>query len=211
MVQEKMKANRKLVYLILITVIVVFFVSLVLYKSSSNKPTMLINTVPEDAKVLVNGETYSQKKTYPDNKVYNIEVTREGFKSIKQTVKLSSEQKTFYFALTPSSKDAEEWAEKNSDEYSKIEEQGAIEAQEQGEKLQNNNPLLSHLPIENLLFRIDYGVNTSGQNIVIISADSPLNRAYALKQIENLGYHPHDYRITFGSINKNPFTGESNE
>jgi len=211
MVQEKMKVNRKLMFLILITVVVVFFVSFMLYKSNSNKPTMLINTVPEDAKVLVNGEPYSRKKTYPDNKEYNIEVTRKGFKSIKQTVKLSSEQKTFYFALTPSSKDAEEWAEKNSDEYSKIEEQGAIEAQEQGEKLQNNNPLLSHLPIENLLFRIDYGVNTSGQNIVIISADSPLNRAYALKQIENLGYHLHDYRITFGSINKNPFTGESNE
>ncbi len=67
-------------------------------------------------------------------------------------------------------------------------------------------PIAKNLPFRSLLYNIDY--KRTGENkqdfVVLITADSPINRGYAINQIKNWGLRPSDYEIEFRYIS-NPF------
>lgn len=175
------------------------------YVDRYGKTPLTISVVPSSAKVTVDNRTLGDGTHWLKDGTYSVTVEKEGFKTQKNSLLVTSSKKQNVLAvsLTPESDEAKKWASEHEREYSKNEQYGAIEARENGEFFTNKNPITTRLPFTDPYFTIGYRADEDNSVILTVTTPSPRYRFYAVEKIRELGYEPTDFIIEFKDF-KNP-------
>lgn len=164
--------------------------------------------VPDDAKVTVDGKDVNPNLTYiQPGKKYSFKAQREGFESLEIESYVSNDNKIVTLPLTPESEEAKKWAQNNQDKYSVLEAKASKAANEEGEKITEQNPIVSSLPYKNLIYTIGYRgdpSDPSGRSIIVIIDARPNSRTAALQKLGELGGDITTLKIEFANY-ENPF------
>ena len=192
--------NNKRVKILIVIIISIFlfllFLNLWQNNQHNGKALVEIYKVPKDTIVSVNGQKIN-KSTYLTPGKYTLKGESKGFETYTTEIEIVDDKplKSF-FVLTPSSKEAEEWAKNHEDDYLKIENLAGIYYGEEGQQLANKHPLIKHLPYRSTLYNIDYSLDGNKLTIQIDSPDA-LGRQVAIEQIKSFGSEPTDLNIEF--------------
>lgn len=171
-----------------------------------------IVSAPDDASFLINGKKFSAGKSSIDPGEYKIVGSREGFKSLTQTVTVGEDLTQVTFALTPESEEAKKWAKDHPEVYAEVEATAGQLAEQQGQAFRDKYPLVTKLPYNGSLYSINYArdLNNEGDIYIRIDTKSALGRQVAIAQIREWGFNPTDYSIIFPGLH-NPFNPDDQE
>lgn len=201
------KIIRLIIALFLVVIVAIVLYSINQYNYQAGKIEIIINTVPKDAKVIIDGKNYSDGKNYIVTGEYKISVQKDGFKTVEYTQNIFKPGDEINIALTPESDSAKQWAKENKKLYSIFSNIVSLKAQKDGEAFRLINPIVNKLPDTNYLYSIGYKLdnNDKAGNTIIITIDSSQQyRQSAISKIESLGYNLADYNYEFINFN-NPF------
>lgn len=162
-----------------------------------------IFVAPGNAKVYIDGQKSGDGRRKVSIGEHEIKVERDGYETSTQQVTASDELLQIAVALTPVSDKAKQEASKNQKAYSRAEELGGIQSQQEGQSVFDQYPLLARLPYDTGFYSINYAKDTSDNDesyYVRIDANGAIGRQVALKQIRDWGYDPTSYRIIFPGI-----------
>lgn len=204
---KRLSLRRWLVIGLLIVLgLAAFFVTI----PNNNLSTgIIIESVPKDAKVVINNKTYKTGSIPLEPGVHNVRIEKMGFEteSFDVSVDSSDYRRTYHIALGAVSDSAVRWAQRNLHLYRALEELAGMEANNVGEKQRMENPIIAVLPYRGVLYNIDYRLadENSSRIIVQISAETPDNRSLALERIRAFGYEPTDYEVEFLGVSNSLF------
>ena len=179
----------------------------IIFNQTSQRTGVDFRVIPNNAQISI-GDTSNKPgfiKKPPG--IYTAVVSKEGYRSASIKVTVTADKSpVHYTVLTPQSEEAKKEAFIDKDKIIELEAAAGAQAESKGEDLQNRYPLAKKLPYKSLLFRIDYRMTGDKKDLlaVQITANSPLERSYAIKQIKNWGFEPSEYTIEFPSLD-NPF------
>lgn len=180
-----------------LTLIVMVFLFL---GRNSGKTKITFTTAPGTAKIFINGKINSSGKSiHVSPGKYEIAAESNGFSSAKKQVEVKGEDLEVFFALTPLTPAAQDYAANNPEEFLDAEGSAGQTTRQEGEDFEANNPIIKLLPYHSLLLNIDYRISSSDTKKValIIDAYDSQNRNYALSLIRSWGYEPSDYEVEF--------------
>lgn len=173
-----------------------------------DKVQVELAVVPSNAKVTIDGKDTNPSFAYlHPGKKYKFKAQKEGFKSLEIESYVGKDNKIVTLPLTPESEEAKKWAENNQDRYSILEAMASKAANEEGEKITEQNPLVSVLPYKNLIYSIGYRgdpSDPSGRSIIIVIDARPNSRTAALVKLGELGGDITKLKIEFANY-ENPF------
>lgn len=163
--------------------------------------------LPVDAKVTVNDEDFSNKKSIrlkPGD--YTFTVSKDGFETDTQKLKINNSDKNVEFFSTPIpvSNEALLWAEENLNSYHKLEGRAGKASAEKGRELIEKHPIVSILPIQEAVFSIGYKTSGDNESLTLTVHAEEGYRESALQKIRDQGYDPSDYKIVFEDY-RSPF------
>ena len=202
--------NKKLI--LIISVILISIISVVSYNILQNnyrqgKIEITINTVPKDAKVIINDNSYNNGKNYLAAGEYNISVEKDGFKTVSFSQNIINNGDEINIALDAESASAKAWAIKNTQLYADFTNIVSEKANKDGDNFKTINPIVTKLPYTNYLYSIGYKLDETdknGEKIIITINSSEQYRQSAILQIKSWGYNLADYNYEFINFN-NPF------
>lgn len=202
--------NKKL--LLIISAILITIIGAVSYNILQNnyrqgKIEITINTVPKDAKVIINSNSYNNGKNYLVAGEYNISVEKDGFKTVNFSQNIINNGDEINIALDAESTSAKEWATKNAQLYADFTNIVSEKANKDGDNFKTINPIVAKLPYINYLYSIGYKLDETdktGEKIIITINSSEQYRQSAILQIKSWGYNLADYNYEFINFN-NPF------
>ena len=171
--------------------------------SRRNTVKLLIDALPRDSQISINGTNTSSTTHHLRPGNYTISASHPGFTTASTTITIAASDVSKKIRLfpTPSDPGALTWASQHAEDYQKLEAEAGIETQQEGEDFEKKFPISSTLPYKNLLFSIDYSTNNTKNGFkLIITADTAVDRKYALQQIQDWGYDPGDYQIEFSGF-----------
>jgi hypothetical protein len=205
---------RRIIFRSCLAVLLLVVLVLVAINFVGNKVGVEILVAPSTSQILVDGANKRNGSGFIKMKpgTYKIVAQNEGFDSVEKevTVEAKNNKSIVTFVLTPIDDGGYSYASANQQEFLEVEAKAGEALVEDGVELHTKHPIVSRLPYRSLLFNIDFKQPNENEIILEISASSPLERSYAIKQIENWGLNPHDYQIEFANITNYPF-GESDE
>ena len=199
---------------IILSIVGIFFIGIIIFtvfsvfNNSQKKTGLEISTIPKSALVTINGKTHKSGFVKLDPGTYKVSVSKEGYQTSESNVVVDDKDKPTdkSFILTPVSEKAKAASKKNVTSIEKTEAEAGERSAEAGKAFEASYPIAKNLPFRSLLYNIDY--KRTGENkqnfVVMITADSPINRGYAINQIKNWGLRPSDYEIEFRYVS-NPF------
>lgn len=193
------KRRKRIILIVAGIFLVVVAWSLIVLISRSGKVGLYVSTAPSSAVVKIGDATYGRGTQWIVPGSYPIEVSQDGFETVKRTIIVSSEkeQNVLAVSLVPKSDEAKKWAEQHEDEYKKNEQYGAIEASQNGKFLAKSSPITTKLPFKDPYFTIGYTIDDKQTVTLTIKTPSPRYRFYATEKIRELGYDPTDFQIEF--------------
>jgi hypothetical protein len=193
--------------------LIIFSIYLAFNKVTSTTG-MDLKVIPSNAKVVIDNKSHRPGYIKKNPGLYTVIISRDGYKPTTIKVQVEENQKVKrYVNLIPQTEEAKKQSAKDNEKILEYESAAGTQSEKYGKKLQEKYPITEHLPYKNLLTQIDYKLDGPKKDklVVIITADSPLDRSYAIKQILNWGLKPADYVIEFRYVT-NPFKeGLSNE
>lgn len=164
-----------------------------------NPPNVELVGAPDGVRFKIKDKTYSEGKIFLKPGLYRIRASREDFVPLSQKVRITKEFRVVTFALRPSNKAGEAVVGNSYEIYRDVEKKGGEEVVAESERLRMNNPIISVLPYEGILYNITYRIEErySSKVVVTIDAKTSEDRAFALQRIRDWGYNPVDYKIEF--------------
>ena len=199
--------------IILIVVVSVILVGFLLFISIKNmfSAKLEILVVPTDAKIMIDGQRYENKKTYESLmvKTIHVDISMEGFDSKSFDLELKKDETTkIYTYLTGN--DAWYVEHKDDEDVSIfLELINEANGEEEVKNMHEKYPILSVLPIvyekylnnytQYISYRIDVGEfeGCSSDFCLMITDISGGNRERALQAIRDKGFNPDDYEILY--------------
>ncbi len=163
---------------------------------------VVIRTVPEDARVELNGRQVSSSRIYLKPGSYVFTATMKGFQSTSSEIAVSKSRQYVGLVLSPVSDEALKWAEENQ---TKFEEVGSRVVQDHALAIEKTNPLLAKLPYDDIMgpfsINFDFASETALKATIIIRNSTPNGRIKALRWIREQGVDPADLMIRFEDFN----------
>jgi len=204
-----MKLSRNKIISISIGIVVVGLIAWWWIYLLIPRSTLYLRVAPQEVTITNEGGDTKFSGTYHNNDkltispgTYKFTVSRDEFKSYTTTVTLKDgETGKLLTALTPLTDAAKELLN-NDDSQAVIEEfEGLLQSQGE-EKLTTDYPILTVLPINERLYKIDACESVKHPDdftkiaICIYEKDESL-KPYALNAIKSAGYNPDDYEIRY--------------
>lgn len=178
------------------------------YIRQLNNVHITVSVVPSDATITFNGSRFRNGGVWLKPGKYTVEVSRDGFSSYKSEQDFAGGD-TFITSLLPESQQAQEWFDKNQDQYKKQEDLSNELSDTRIEATMEQYPDLQELPIVLPVFTIEYRFNEKNEPVIHINAyDGSRNAAIA--ELDKLGINPASYRIQFNNYS-NPFKEGSDD
>jgi hypothetical protein len=185
--------------------IALIVVSLLFFFLQSRMGRLIVTLVPNDGTVTVDGKPIAANgTTFVAAGKHTIVAHRDYFVDQKQDFTISSgENKAFsFYLLTGGSGPGLEWLKQHPDQASEIEGYYGQQIEQQSNKLYNNNPILSQLPILDTDFRIDYGLSKKNPKdpqafALYVQATTQDGRDHALLTLQYFGYDPAKFEIIY--------------
>lgn len=173
------------------------------------KIKVILSPVPKDATVTIDGKQTSERTLYLEPKKYTFAASKDGYESYSENVQLEEGQGETYVTLSlyAQSKEAEKEQEKNQEDYLKNEGIAGKQANVDGRRFREKNPIVNKLPYQTLLYTIGYradNTDPTGMSIIIEIKASEGRRADVVAQIERWGFDPTKLNIHFQNY-RNPF------
>jgi hypothetical protein len=175
----------------------------------AGKTKVEVVVVPKDATIQVNGEGM-RPPLYLAPGEYTFSASKTGFTTLQQTKVISEKDITLTMPLAAESDEAKKWADQNQQQYAELEGIAGKIANQEGEALSDQHPIIQALPYSNFFYTIGYRNDLSDPsgNSIIITIDAITGyRNAAIKQIRELGYDPAQYKIEFKNY-ESPFENE---
>lgn len=207
-----MNTNPKTIKYLVIAAIILslatmaYLVYATIYRSDKVKVDIFV--VPGNAKITLNNTASGSGTVYIQPGSYEVLVEKDGFTTHKEVVNIAKPSGAINVALVPESAEAKEWAEKNNDKYVQFEGRVGKQANEEGKKVIETNPIVEMLPYKNLIIGIGYQndpEDPSGKSIIITVHAPEGYRQSAINKIVSWGYDPAELKIVFKEY-ENPFT-----
>ena len=173
----------------------------------SGKTKVELSLVPNDAQLQINSKKASPGTQYLPPGTYTITASKDGYSEYKKTFIITNNETSIPISLIPQSSLAKADAEKNNDDYLKNEGIGGKQANIDGQRFRERNPIVEKLPYRTLLYTIGYQGDTSdpsGMSIIVTVDTNNGLRADVVAQIERWGYDPTQLNIQFRNY-RNPF------
>lgn len=181
--------------------LIIFIAGLVFTISRAGKTPVKLVVIPKDAQLTVDGKKVSSGTIYISPGEHTFAAKKEDFETATKKIRVGSEEITINLLPNPVSEQALKWLEDNPDIQAEREAVGGEEANKEGQKFQENNPIISNLPLgyNQREFAIDYTKSEKSPDkiVLLITGETATSRKYAIDQIEEWGYHPSDYEIVF--------------
>lgn len=210
--EEDSRRNIRLV-VIFIGLALLMVIGYFIYRSiiTQGKVEVEVVAVPGDATITLNNEKISTGTVvYLKAGEYTVKASKEGYADFSSVTSIKDDVSDQIIAvpLEPVSSEAKKWAEEHQNDYLALEGKSGESAQKQGEEFQTQNPIITHLPSDSLLYTIGYKADPSDPtgNSIILEIDAADGyRQAAIYQISQWGYNPADFKINFRNY-KNPFS-----
>lgn len=198
------KKRLRLVGLLVLTVSVLFIVyAVATFSNRRGKTAVVIFTLPTFSQVKIDGKEVDSGTNYLSPGEYTVEVSGDGFTRQERKITVSTNRSTEDFILTPETSEAKEWVRRNERRYQEFESRSGRESQEEGDAFRKNNPIVSFLPYRSLYFNIDYK-KEGNDAVVLVSANTPAGRSFAIEQLKEWGISPSSYKVEFVDL-KSPW------
>ena len=191
----------------------ILFISIIFYifssiKINSNKVSVEFHYAPFKSTVHLNGENYpNHHQVNIEPGKYQLVVTLEHFKTIEQTIEITSDQNQVFSAgLTPSDDLGKSIKKQYLSDYKSLEGFASLEANRKGEKEKSSYPILSILPTDKIIYKISYEFYSKKPTIIIHSEPIYIDTALQfLYSHLNLDPNLPSYRIVLSSYYENKF------
>ncbi len=168
----------------------------------ANKTAITLVTAPTDATATFTN-TATKKVTkgshgtvYVEPGIYDISVEKKGFNSYKKTQDISKNN-TVIAELSPQTKEAVDWVKRHRDQYDKLEAFAGKKSLEYNKSVTDKYPLIGVLPLKDPYYSIGHYKKDNGEQVVVITTESPQYRYAATRRITSMGYKLSDYRIEY--------------
>ena len=178
--------------------------------SRVGKAPLIINVLPESAKVVATDKKTRGKTVIANGEVYlpsgeyTISATASGFDTTTRDVSLTDSNKpTVILSPQPVSEEAQNWVADHQSEYEEQEGIAGSGESSAQKSLAERYPIVSSLPYEDPYYQIGYRTPSNDEFIVTVYTDSPQYRYEAIQKIYELGHNPSDYKIEYVDY-KNP-------
>ena len=154
------KLNKNQVILILIAVaafviLAIYGIALAIYRSG--KIAAMVKYAPYKATITLNDRRISNNGTvYLEPGKYHLKAEFEHFETYEEDITISETYHDIVGLLTPSDAEGEEYRSKYANQFTFVEGYIGKVLNQQGEALQKQYPIVSHLPITNRLYAITY-------------------------------------------------------
>lgn len=178
--------------------------------SRSGKTELEVYVAPLKSNIYANDIHLKPGKNYLKPGEYNIKATMDGFHDYEYTTTIDpgqDEPVVIPIQLAPRTEEAQKYVDDHEQEFIKVEDAAGQAASQEGAKFTEKNPIISKLPVDNLLYTIGYRADPSddtGRSIIIEIDAAPGYRNLAVGKIKELGYNPSDFKYTFREV-RNPF------
>jgi hypothetical protein len=174
--------------------------------SALNSGTLKVTLVPADAQITADGKAVTLSKnsdlTLPAGN-HNLTFSRSGFDSKTITVNITKQHTTNQTViLKANSQAARDYLKAHGDQQAILDRIGEEEAQQHGQAITQNAPLIQILPYHGGSFDIDFGASQKYKDdahaaAIYITADTPQARTAAVEWIKAQGYDPAGYEIIY--------------
>lgn len=183
-------SRRLIIFLaVLIPIIVIcsYFAVQILYQN--DKKILHVSVSQSNASIMINGRQVQSGDIYLKPGKYILSVNKSGYYEYRKIITIDKDNVSFEISPT-------------------AEPDRAVEAFELGDagykKLVVDNLIISKLPYEDPLYKIDYtiyGSIVNGYSIrLTISSTTASSRRMAIQEIRGLGFNPIDYKVDFLSF-----------
>lgn len=166
-----------------------------------------VKFAPYTAEVRLNGKKVKNgsDKNYLAPGEYRVEVTLNGFDTVKQTLTLEGSEKYIIGQLLPNNDSGRTLSERYAHQYTEVERIVGEESAMAGDAWRKNHPILDELPINTLLYSIGYTYDIDGNIVITVKTKSSIRRSAAVARIlEITKDKPEKYRVVFDGY-ENPF------
>ncbi|MEX0668685.1 MAG: carboxypeptidase-like regulatory domain-containing protein [Candidatus Saccharimonadales bacterium] len=183
----------------LVIVLALTLPALMSFISTYGKTEIEIVVAPSDASIETEDKRLKNGINHLSPGEYQVSVSRDGFESATRLIAVvDGEYQIIPIALTPITDEAFEIMV-DDPAYLDIEFATGEIARMEGEEFRQQQPIVENLPHRGLLFDIDYRLTEGSDTEIVlqITADSEIDRQYALDQIRNWGFEPEDFAIEY--------------
>lgn len=197
-----------LISLVFVVLIAIVAGAYLIIEQSRSGISSTVYIVPADAVATIDGQPLKPGNQKIPAGDHDIVVRKYGFTDYQQTTTINDTRTTIDVALIPESGEAIAWAEANADLYRLKESRASKLLSQSGKAFSDDNPIVSHLPIDNMVYTIGYRRASSDptSNAIIIEIDAIKGyRNGAIQKIKDLGFNPAEFTITFRDY-RNPFS-----
>ena len=192
-------------FILLFSVVFYIFSSI---KTNSNKVAVEFHYAPFKSTLKLNGKNYpNHHKINIEPGKYQLTVTLEHFKTINQTIDITSDQNQVFSAgLTPSDDLGKSIKKQYLGDYKSLEGFASLESNQKGEKEKSSYPIISILPVDKVIYKISYEFSSKKPTIIIHSEPVYIDNALQfLYSQTNLDPKIPSYRIVMSSYYENTF------
>lgn len=187
-------------------IIAIVVIAYVLLGQKTGIP-VTVYLLPQDATAVINGQTLTPGTINIPVGSYSVTVSKDGFTKITQTIEITEANNTIDIALQPESDAAKAWYQQHTNLYLAKEARTGSHVSQAGQQFAKENPIVSKLPIDNLVYTIGYqrASTDPNDNSIVVTVDAIQGyRNGAIQKIKDLGFNPADYIIEFRDY-RNPF------
>ncbi len=206
---KNLSQGQKITLLIIIIVLVfAVLYSVITLISRAGKIAVEVHFAPYAAEVKLNGtliKNDSKQFLLPGS--YELEVSFEHFTTLTKTVTIDKDHNKLLGTLSASDSEGETYIEKHKTEFTEVEGLVGVYMNEEGERIKEKYPLLTHLPSNNALYSISYNYEENdNENPVITIKSQDVYLDAAVAKLKDYGKNDNliSYKIFF-SGNENPY------
>lgn len=203
-VDLRIKKRLKLLGLLAGIIVLVFaLIGISSFLNRRGKTAVEIFVLPTYSEVSINGKDGGSGVKYLSPGEYTISVSADGFSKQERKITVTTDRSTEDFILTPESEEAKSWVRRNESKYQEFEARSGQETQQEGDVFRKNNPIVAFLPYRSLYFNVDYK-KEGNDAVVLVSANTPAGRSFAIEQLKDWGISPSSYKVEFVDL-KSPW------
>jgi PEGA domain-containing protein len=172
--------------------------------TTANNGTLDLTVVPADAQALIDNQTTTTSDTLSLSPgTHTITFTRNGFGTKTITVNIQAKQTMNQTVVLPATTSiGTAYLQAHPGQVAIGEGVTGTQANQQGQLITQNNPLIALLPYQGSDFRIDVGVSQKYAGnpdavAIYVTATTAAGRTHALDWIKAQGYDPNAYEIIY--------------
>lgn len=170
------------------------------YRYQPGRMPVEVSSTAPDATITVNGNPVEANTLHLPPGRYTFRASKDEFQPSEVVIDLSDKPLKVLLPLTPATAEAAKGLDiKKLDNYQ------LNRLRMERKAIEEANPIVKALPIKNLLYSVGYRADPQKKNGIIIEIDA--RNGYkngAIKAIEDKGFNPVEYNITFRG-QANPF------